>query len=204
MKTLNRHTVLIGIIIAMLFISKAISIYPGGTYQDETSVGFDWSQNFFSNLFGAKALNGAENSSKYWAYIAMLFYSISCALFFINMSKKIPNKIASNFIKYVGISTMPFTFCIVTPFHDIMLAIASNLFWSCIICITVYILKSSLKYFKFYCILCLIIFYFATYLYITKEWYLLSLIQKVNNGSAIILILSLEYFTNKNDFSNIK
>ena len=204
MKTLNRHSVLIGILIAVIFMSIAILVYPGGTYQDKYSTGFDWSSNFFSNLFEKKALNGTENASKYWAFIGMFFYSVSCAVFFVNMSKKIPNKIASNFIKYVGIFTMPFTFFIITPFHDLMLTISSNLFWACIICITVYVLKSNLTFFKYYCILCLLIFYFATYLYITKEWGLLSLIQKVNNGSAIILILGLEYLTNKNDFSQIK
>ncbi|MFE2864093.1 Uncharacterised protein [Sphingobacterium multivorum] len=62
MKLLKRYFVLIGMIIALIFMYIAISIYPGGTYQNESSIGFDWSKNFFSNLFGEKALNGAENT----------------------------------------------------------------------------------------------------------------------------------------------
>jgi hypothetical protein len=201
MKLLKSHFVLIGMIIALILMFIAISVYPGGTYQNESSIGFDWSKNFFSNLFGEKALNGTENTSRYWAFIGMFFYSLSCAVFFVHISKKIPNRTASNFIKYAGVLTMPFTFFIITPFHDLMLAISSNLFYSCVVCITVYVFKSKLTLFKYYCILCLLIFYFATYLYITGQWYLLSLIQKINNGSTIILIVGLEYFTDQNDFS---
>ena len=201
MKLLKSHFVLIGMIIALILMFIAISVYPGGTYQNESSIGFDWSKNFFSNLFGEKALNGTVNTSRYWAFTGMFFYSLSCAVFFVHISKKIPNRTASNFIKYAGVLTMPFTFFIITPFHDLMLAISSNLFYSCVVCITVYVFKSKLTLFKYYCILCLLIFYFATYLYITGQWYLLSLIQKINNGSTIILIVGLEYFTDQNDFS---
>jgi len=204
MGILKKYAVLIGISISLLFMLVAIAVYPGGTFQDKNSIGFDWANNFFSNLFGAKALNGTVNTSRYWAYIGMFFYSISCAIFFVNMSQKIPNKVASNFIKYVGLLTMPCTFLVVTPFHDLMLAISANLFWACIICITVYVLKSNLLFFKYYAVLCILIFYFATYLYISAEWGLLSLIQKVNNISAILLILGLEYFTHKVDFAHIK
>ncbi|WP_343318328.1 hypothetical protein [Sphingobacterium multivorum] len=201
MNLLKRYFVLIGMIIALIFMYIAISVYPGGTYQNESSIGFDWSKNFFSNLFGEKALNGAENTAKYWAFIGMFFYSISCAVFFVHISKKIPNTTASNFIKYVGVLTMPFTFFIITSFHDLMLAISTNLFYSCVVCITVYVLKSKLTFFKYYCILCLFIFYYATYLYVTGQWDLLSLIQKINNGSTMILIIGLEYFTDQTDFS---
>ncbi len=192
---------MIGMIIALILMFIAIKVYPGGTYQNKSSVGFDWSKNFFSNLFGERALNGAENTSKYWAFTAMFFYSFSCALFFVRISRKIPNRTASNFIKYAGVLTMPFTFFIITPFHDLMLAISSNLFYSCVVCITVYVLRSKLHFFKYYCMFCLFVFYFATYLYITGQWDLLSLMQKINNGSTIILIIGLEYFTNQSDFS---
>jgi len=50
-------------------------------------------------------------------------------------------------------------------------------------------------------VLCLFIFYYATYLYVTGQWDLLSLIQKINNGSTIVLIIGLEYFTDQTDFS---
>ncbi len=201
---IKKYSVLIGVIISLVFLIIAISIYPGGTYQDKNSIGFDWTKNYFSNLFETKALNGSQNSSIIWAYIGVFVYSISSTIFFVNMSKKIPEKNAENIIKYTGILTMPFTFLIITPLHDLMLTISSFLFWTCIVIITVYILKSRLHFFKFYCIICLCIFYYAVYIHASSNWDLLPIVQKVNTISSILLILGLEYFTKKEDFAHIK
>lgn len=201
---IKKYSVLIGVIISLVFLMIAISIYPGGTYQDKNSIGFDWTKNYFSNLFETKALNGSQNSSIIWAYIGVFVYSISCTIFFVNMSKKIPEKNAENIIKYTGILTMPFTFLIITPLHDLMLTISSFLFWTCIVIITVYILKTRLLFFKFYCIICLLIFYYAVYVHASNNWDLLPIIQKVNTISSIFLVLGLEYFTEKKDFAHIK
>ncbi len=120
------------------------------------------------------------------------------------MSKKIPEKNAANIIKYAGILTLPFTFLIISPLHDLMLTISSFLFWTCIVCITVFILKTQLHFFKFYNIVCLLIFYYAVFLHATNNWDLLPIVQKVNNISSIFLVLGLEYFTQKEDFTHIK
>jgi O-antigen/teichoic acid export membrane protein len=96
---IKKHSVLIGITISLVLLIIAISIYPGGTYQNKNSIGFDWTKNYISNLFETKALNGSQNSSILWAYFGMFFYSISCAIFFVNMSKKIPEKNVVNIIK---------------------------------------------------------------------------------------------------------
>lgn len=201
---IKKYSVLIGITISILLIIVAALNYPGGTDQDINTIGFSWTKNFISNLFKEKALNGSVNDSRYWAISSMFFYSFSCAIFFHNFSKKIDNKIASNFIKYGGVLTMPFTFFIVTPYHDLMLAISNFLFWACIICITVYLLKSRLNFFKIYAIMCLLVYYYATYLYTTKDWDTLAVVQKLNNISVVILIILLEYFTHKKDFAGIK
>jgi hypothetical protein len=120
------------------------------------------------------------------------------------MSKKIPEKNFKNIIKYVGILTMPFTFLIITPLHDLMLNISSFLFWNCIGAITAFILKTELHFLKFYSILCLLIFFYAVYTHASNNWDFLPIIQKVNIISSILLILGLEYFTKKEDFAHIK
>lgn len=201
---IKKYLVLIGITISIALLMIAALNYPGGTDQDMSTIGFSWSKNFISNLFEENALNGSVNKARIWAMIGMLFYSATCAIFFFNFSKKIVNKIASNFIRYIGILTMPFTFFIATPLHDLMLAISNTLFWACMICITVYLLKSKLILFKIYAIICLVIYYYAMYLYISKEWIALAVVQKWNNITAIILILGLEYFTHEEDFAGIK
>jgi hypothetical protein len=171
---------------------------------NEYSIGFNWTKNFMSNLFGTRALNGAENPSRIWAYSGMLLLPLTYAVFFINMSKKIPEKNAANIIKYGGVANIFFTFLTVTSLHDIMLIISTTLFWTCLVIITVFILKTRLHLFKFFCIISLLVFYYSVYLWGTSDWSLLPIMQKVNFVSSTLLILGLEYFTKQEDFAHIK
>ena len=57
---MNKYSVLICVFISVLFLVIATLIYPGGSILDKNSTGFDWSKNFFSNLFLEKALNVLE------------------------------------------------------------------------------------------------------------------------------------------------
>ena len=61
---LNKYSVLIGITISLLFMVIATRVYPGGSLFNKHSVGFDWTTNFISNLFGAQAVNGANNPAR--------------------------------------------------------------------------------------------------------------------------------------------
>jgi hypothetical protein len=201
---IKKYSVLTGVVISLILMAIAISVYPGGSTYDETSVGFDWRRNFISNLFAARALNGAENPSVFWAYSGMILFPISYAIFFINMAKKIPDKNAANVIKYGGVANVLFTFLTVTHLHDLMLIISTTLFWTCLIVITVFILKTRLHLFKFLCVACLLIFYYSVYLWGISDWNLLPIIQKVNFVTSTLLILGLEYFTRQEDFAHIK
>ena len=171
---------------------------------DKNSVGFDLSKNFISNLFRTEALNGAKNPSRIWAYLGMIFLPISYAIFFFHMSKKMPEKNAANILKYGGAANILFMVLIVTPLHDLMLNISISFFWTCLVVITVFVLKSRLHLFKFLCIICLVIFYFSLYLWGTNNWGLLPIMQKLNFINSTLLILGLEYFTKKEDFAHIK
>ena len=188
----------------MILIMTAISIYPGGTMFNEYSTGFDWKKNFMSNLFGTRALNGAENPSRIWACAGMIILPVTYAVFFMNMSKRIPEKNAANIIKYGGIANVFFTVLTVTSLHDIMLIISTTMFWTCLVVITVFILKTKLHLFKFFCIIILVVFYYSVYLWGISDWSLLPIMQKVNFASSTLLILGLEYFTSQEDFAHIK
>ncbi|SDD69190.1 hypothetical protein SAMN05216464_102292 [Mucilaginibacter pineti] len=201
---IKKYSVLIGVVISLILIMTAISVYPGGTMFNEYSNGFDWTKNFMSNLFGTRALNGAENPSRIWACLGMIVLPITYAVFFINMAKKIPDKNAATMLKYGGVANVFFTFLTITYLHDIMLIISTTLFWTCLVVITVFILKSRLHLFKFFCIIILSIFYYSVYLWGISDWSLLPIMQKVNFASSTLLILGLEYFTNQEDFAHIK
>ncbi|MES2649260.1 MAG: hypothetical protein V4717_20445 [Bacteroidota bacterium] len=181
----------------------AISLCPGGSMFNEYSVGFDWKKNFISNLFAARAINGAENPARIWAYFGMIFLPLSYAIFFIHMSKKIPDKKAATIIKSAGVINILFTALTITRYHDLMLNISITLFWTCIVIITASILKTRLHLFKVLCIICLIIFYYSLYLWGTSNWHLLPIMQKVNFINSTLLILGLEHFTSREDFAAV-
>jgi len=201
---IKKYSVLIGVVISLMLMLVAISIYPGGSMFDKNSVGFDWDKNFISNLFATKALNGSENSSRIWACSGMILLPCSYAIFFINMSKKIPEKNVGYILKYGGAANILCMFLIVTPLHDLMLNISITLFWTCIFVIAVFILKTRLHLFKFFCVVCLLIFYYSIFLWATNNWDFLPTMQKVNFINSTLLILGLEYFTKQEDFAHIK
>jgi hypothetical protein len=55
----------IGIIIGVSLLFIATFNYPGGSYHDESSVGYDWMNNYISNLLSPKAVNGMYNKSRF-------------------------------------------------------------------------------------------------------------------------------------------
>ena len=200
---LKKHSVLLGIIISVILIVIATTLYPGGSFFDKNSIGFDWTKNFMSNLFAAKAVNGADNPSMIWADAGMILLSISLAIFFIRFSKRIPNKGAANVIRYLGVVGMICKFLIVTPMHDIMVTISATLFLVCIFYITVFVFKSRLHLFKFLCVITLLIFYYTLFLYGSGHFDTLPIMQKLTFASTILLVLGLEYFARAEDFAHI-
>lgn len=201
---MKKHAVLICVVISVILMVIAAQVYPGGSFFDENSIGFDWTKNFISNLFEAKAINGLDNSSRIWAIIGMAFHAVGYGLFFINMSKKMSSKHAATVLKLVGFASILFTFLIATPLHDIMVIISGTLSLLGLFYITVFILKTRLHLFKFLCIICLVLFYYTFYLYGSGDWGLLAIMQKVSFISAMLLVLRLEYFTKQEDFRKSK
>jgi hypothetical protein len=201
---MQKYSVLICVIISVLFLVIATLLYPGGSILDKNSAGFDWSKNFFSNLFLAKALNGTMNPSRIWALIGMVFNSIGYGLFFIHTSRKIPHKHTRLVLKSIGVVNMLFTFLIATPLHDIMVTVSSTLTMLGLFYITVFILKTQLHWLKFFCIGSLLIFYSTLYLYGAGYWGLLAVMQKVTFVCFIFLVLTIEYFTSCQDFQDNK
>src|SRR5215212_6075541 len=148
-RMIRKYSVLISVVISVILLVIATSVYPGGSLPDKNSTGFDWSKNFISNLFASKAINGSDNTSRIWAIIGMVFHSVGYGLFFMNMSKKIPARHAAITLTYIGAANIVFTFLIATPLHDIMVAISSTFSLFGLFYITVFILKTKLHVLKF-------------------------------------------------------
>ena len=201
---MQKYSVLICAIISVFSLVIATLVYPGGSILDKNSAGFDWSKNFFSNLFLEKALNGTMNPSRIWALIGMVFHSVAYGLFFIHTSRKIPHKHSRLVLKSVGIVNMLFTFLIATPLHDSMVTVSSTLTMLGLFYITVFILKTKLHWLKFFCIGSLLLFYSTLYLYGAGHWGLLAVMQKVSFICFLFLALIIEYFTSEEDFQDNK
>lgn len=199
---MQRYSVLICAIISVLFLVTASLLYPGGSILDKNSAGFDWTKNFFSNLFLAKALNGTPNPARIWALLGMVFHSIGYGLFFIHTSRKIPHQHSSLVLKSVGIVNMLFTFLIATSLHDIMVTISSTLTMLGLFYITVFILRTKLHWLKFFCVGSLLLFYSTLYLYGAGDWGLLAVMQKITFICFLLLVLTIEYFTSVADFQD--
>lgn len=201
---IRRYAVLICVVISVFFWTIAILLYPGGSIVDKDSVGFQWSKNFFSNLFLVNALNGASNPSRAWALIGMIFHVIGYGLFFIHTSGKITQKHTAWVLKSIGIVNMIFTFLIATSLHDIMVTVSSTLTMIGLFYITVAILKTKLHWLKAFCIVSLLIFYFTLYLYGAGHWGMLAVMQKLAFLCFMSVVLVIEYLTNSVDFQQNK
>ncbi len=200
---IKKYSVLICMITSVILIVIATFYYPGGSLLDKNSIGFDWSKNFFSNLFATKAINGSENLGRIWAIIGMAFHSVGYGIFFINMSKKIPSRQWANILKFIGTINIIFIFLIATPLHDLG-TISIILTLVGLFTITVFIQKSKLHLLKFCCIICLLTFYCFFSLFGFGYLGLAIIMQKVYNISSMLLVLGLEYFTKYEDFRQIK
>tara|TARA_B100001971_G_C18233522_1_gene565516 strand:- start:445 stop:1083 length:639 start_codon:yes stop_codon:yes gene_type:complete len=196
----QKYSVAICIIFSAVLITIATFLYPGGSLLNTNAVGFDWTKNFISNLFEDRAINGSYNPGKIWAIVGMAFHSIANGLFFIHMAKKFSIKQVVLVLKTVGYANMVSSFLIVTRLHDIMVIVSATLSLVGFFYITIFIFKTKLHLLKMFCTTCLIIFYFTLYLYGTGNWGLLAIMQKVSFVSFIVLVLSLEYATHKDDF----
>ena len=192
---------MIAIVIALTLLVIAALNYPGGSQYDKNSVGYDWKNNYISNLFGEKAMNGLHSGSRFWAAAGMLFLCGGCTLFFIEFSKKIPEKGPAKIIRYFGAGGMLCAFLAVTPYHDIMVTIASTMALVSMFYVTVFILKARLYLFSILSVVCLLVFYVAEYVYYTRTHLeYLPVLQKATLAITVAWILCLHYFTAAADF----
>lgn len=200
---IKKYSVLICLVTSVILIVIAALAYPGGSLFDKNSIGFNWSKNFLSNLFATKAINGLENPGWIWALIGMAFHSVGYGIFFIHMSKKISLRLWANILKFIGATNIIFIFLIATPLHDLG-TISIVLTLAGLFIITLFVLKSKLHLFKFCCIICLLTYYCFFSLFGFGYLGLSVIMQKVYIISSMLLVLGLEYFTQYEDFIQIR
>ena len=191
----------IGLLLAFVLLFISTRYYPGGSQADLNSPGYDWKNNYLCNLFDITAMNGAHNLARPWAVAGMFFLCLSAALFFIDFSKKIPLKRASQIIRYTGAGSMLFAFLTVTSYHDLMVTLANTLALVSLVYITFFIFKTKMNLLKLLTVFCILIAYACTYIYYTRQYLeLLPILQKVDMLFIVSWLLCLNYFTEPADF----
>ncbi|MEZ5041846.1 MAG: hypothetical protein R2828_18265 [Saprospiraceae bacterium] len=202
---IKKYSILIGIAIGTFLLIISTFYYPGGTYENVNSEGYDWTKNYISNLLRPLAVNGEANTAKPFAIFGVLLLTASFGFFFVNFARKIKIRRASLVIKYLGILATIFGFVTVIPsMHDIMVTLSSILTLLIFFYITVMVIKSKLTVMKIMSIVFLLTFYFGAYMYFSRfQLEYMPIMQKIIFMMKIIWVLSLEYLTHKKDFEYI-
>ncbi len=197
----RKYSILAGLVVSVVLLLIAMMYYPGGSYFQPESEGFDWKYNYLSNLFSPHAVNGAINISRYWAIAAMFFLCLSFGLFFISFSRKIAVVVSSRIIGYGGAGAMVFVFLAVTPYHDVVLRVANVLVLLSLFYITVHVFKAKLVFAACLSVICMLLIYICSFIYFTQIYLmLLPVLQKVSLIFLIVWVVTLEYFTHPGDF----
>jgi len=202
---LNKNIVFIGIALSILCLIVASLNYPGGSPKDPNSIGFQWTENYISDLLDYKAVNGAGNPARPFAVVGVLLMGLSTGFAFVRFSRKLRLKKLSGVIKYGGL--LMIFLCILGAFpsqHDlsVTLGIFIDLLVSFYVMVT--LLKSRLTVLKVISVVFLASFYVAAYMFGTKTGLeYMPLVQKITHIVQIVWILGLEYFTTKEDFEHL-
>ncbi|MDA8886760.1 hypothetical protein OAD66_00185 [Bacteroidia bacterium] len=115
----------IGIIIYFILFYVAATLYPGGSKVDLNSLGYDWINNYWCDLYPELAMNGEPNAGRFFAVTAMVIICLSLALFFYLFSKSLmSHRVWKKSTKYLGVADPLCAIFIFTPYHYTMLLLA--------------------------------------------------------------------------------
>lgn len=117
-----------GMAVFIILYVVAACLYPGGTFNNSSSVGYNWKENYWCELLSPRAKNGQINTARPVAIIALAILEISLVFFWIYIPLFFQkNKTLDFVMRFGGIGAM-----IVTPFmligaHDLVLSMAGLL-----------------------------------------------------------------------------
>lgn len=200
---MQKNIVLIGVTLSVLCLVAASLQYPGGSPKDSRSVGFQWTENYISDMLDYKAVNGADNQARPLAVAGVLLMGLSTGFAFVRFARKLNVKKYTLVIQYGGLLLILLTALSAIPsLHDLSVSLSIFLNLLVFFYVMVVLLKSQLTIFKVLSVVFLAGFYGASYMFGTKTGLqYMPLVQKITHVIQIAWILGLEYFTRKEDFA---
>jgi hypothetical protein len=197
----SKHLLPFGIVLSLALLTVAVNTYPGGNHFDANSIGFDWKQNYLCNLFDKMAVNGARNSARIWAISGWFILCSSFAFFFIRFSKNIAVKSAARIIRYCGILGTTAAFLVVTPLHNAAITATLVFLMISALYISMFIFKSKMTWLKILAVLLFLVAYSTAAIFYTR--FHLEILPSMQKATLVVFlswILSLQYFTRREDF----
>jgi hypothetical protein len=179
------HTIallpLIGIALFVVFYIIAAIYYPGGSYVAQNQSGFSFRNNYLCDLLDNRAINGALNSARTYARIALAMLCFSLIILWYHLPKLFDRKNKSQTIMSgAGILSLTITLFLASGILDIIIRIAGVFGVVALLISLIELYKAN--YFKLliFGIICLLLFLTNYYIYETEILIdKLPLIQKV-------------------------
>jgi hypothetical protein len=166
----------------------AAFLYPGGSGTDKAAIGYSWTDNYWCNLLGEKAINGQTNAARPVAVTAMFILCLSLSTFWILFPALTQlKKFHKLLIQVAGTVCMLASFLLLTPIdHD--LAVNTSSAFGLIAMIGILIALYQLKWNWLFAIglFNLLLVALNNYLYHSNEMMYLPIVQKFSFLSFLV------------------
>ncbi|HEV8272056.1 MAG TPA: hypothetical protein VGQ04_12175 [Chitinophagaceae bacterium] len=178
----------IGSFLFIILYIIAAFLYPGGSGKDKAAIGYSWTDNYWCNLLGEKAINGQTNAARPVAVTAMFILCLSLSTFWILFPALTQlKKFHKLLIQVAGTVCMLASFLLLTPIdHD--LAVNTSSAFGLIAMIGILIALYQLKWNWLFAIglFNLLLVTLNNYLYHSNEMMYLPIVQKFSFLSFLV------------------
>ncbi|GAA4937096.1 hypothetical protein GCM10023314_06800 [Algibacter agarivorans] len=172
---------LIGIALFVIFYIIAAIYYPGGSYAAPNRPGFSFKNNYLCDLLDNHAINGAFNSARIYARIALAILCLSLILLWYYLPKLFNRKNkAQTIMSIAGMLSMVITLFLASEVHDIIVRTAGVFGVTALLIAFIELYNANYYKLLIHGIICL--FFFLTNYYIYETEILidkLPVIQKI-------------------------
>jgi len=172
---------LVGIVLFIFFYIIAAINYPGGSDIAQNQTGFSFKNNYLCDLLDNQAINGALNSARIYASIALAILCFSLILLWYHLPKLFDRKNKTQTIMSItGILSLIITLFLASGIHDIIIRIAGVFGVAALLISFIELYKANYYKLLIFGIICLLLFLTNYYIYETEILIdKLPLIQKV-------------------------
>ena len=176
--------------LAFLFLFLiATVVYPGGSQAGLSAKGFSWMHNYWCNLLNEKALNGAANTARPFAYLGMAVLLVAIMDFFLLAAKGLlESQRAKNTLLFSGAVSLLLLPFLPTGFHDAVINTSGFFGLVAMMVIFIGLYKKDWYILFAFGLFNLALIALNNYLYYSASFYFLPLVQKITIASFLLWV----------------